>query len=137
MSSERATEQRRQMLAYYAFTGAHLVMIIGVILVAAGITDVIHPLSTSRLTAGGSAAAPRSSSWAMPPIVSGQRPDHRPRSGSRVRGTAGRHGVACGRLARHGLDRSRSFGHRRRRPPYGGSASRRVMAARRPSLAQG
>ncbi|WP_372350837.1 low temperature requirement protein A [Streptomyces sp. KL116D] len=41
---ERATEQRRQMLAYYAFTGAHLVMIIGVILVAAGITDVIHPL---------------------------------------------------------------------------------------------
>ncbi|MFC9910878.1 hypothetical protein [Streptomyces sp. NPDC127197] len=30
------------MLAYYAFTGAHLVMIVGVILVAAGITDAIH-----------------------------------------------------------------------------------------------
>jgi low temperature requirement protein LtrA len=39
---EKATEHRRQMLAYYAFTGAHLVMIIGVILVAAGITDAIH-----------------------------------------------------------------------------------------------
>ncbi|KOV74063.1 hypothetical protein ADL02_38300 [Streptomyces sp. NRRL WC-3723] len=38
----RATEQRRQMLAYYAFTGAHLVMIVGIILVAAGITDAIH-----------------------------------------------------------------------------------------------
>ncbi|MGI5380023.1 low temperature requirement protein A [Streptomyces sp. CA-251387] len=41
---EKATEQRRQMLAYYAFTGAHLVMIIGVVLVAAGITDAIHHL---------------------------------------------------------------------------------------------
>lgn len=39
---EKATEYRRQMLAYYAFTGAHLVMIIGIILVAAGITDAIH-----------------------------------------------------------------------------------------------
>ncbi|MGP4101189.1 low temperature requirement protein A [Nonomuraea sp. KM90] len=39
---EKATEHRRQTLAYYAFTGAHLVMIIGVILVAAGITDAIH-----------------------------------------------------------------------------------------------
>ncbi|MBZ9637868.1 low temperature requirement protein A [Streptomyces sp. PSKA30] len=39
---EKATEHRRQMLAYYAFTGAHLVMIVGVILVAAGITDAIH-----------------------------------------------------------------------------------------------
>ncbi|MGP4091202.1 low temperature requirement protein A, partial [Streptomyces sp. KR55] len=34
---EKATEHRRQMLAYYAFTGAHLVMIVGVILVAAGL----------------------------------------------------------------------------------------------------
>ncbi|MFJ2477820.1 low temperature requirement protein A [Streptomyces sp. NPDC087659] len=41
---EQATEHRRQMLAYYAFTGAHLVMIIGVILIAAGITDAIHHL---------------------------------------------------------------------------------------------
>jgi low temperature requirement protein LtrA len=39
---ERATEHRRQMLGYYAFTGAHLVMIIGIVLVAAGITDAIH-----------------------------------------------------------------------------------------------
>lgn len=39
---EKATEHRRQMLAYYAFTGAHLVMIIGIILVAAGISDAIH-----------------------------------------------------------------------------------------------
>ncbi|MFG1709419.1 low temperature requirement protein A [Nonomuraea sp. M3C6] len=39
---ERAGEHRRQLLAYYAFTGAHLVMIIGIILVAAGITDAIH-----------------------------------------------------------------------------------------------
>jgi low temperature requirement protein LtrA len=39
---EKATEHRRQMLAYYAFTGAHLVMTIGVILVAAGITDAVH-----------------------------------------------------------------------------------------------
>ncbi|GAA4038812.1 low temperature requirement protein LtrA [Nonomuraea soli] len=31
----RAGERRRQLLAYYAFTGAHLIMIIGVILVAA------------------------------------------------------------------------------------------------------
>lgn len=30
------------MLAYYVFTGAHLIMIIGVILVAEGITDAIH-----------------------------------------------------------------------------------------------
>ncbi|MEV1068995.1 low temperature requirement protein A [Streptomyces sp. NPDC050263] len=39
---KKASEHRRQMLAYYAFTGAHLVMIIGIILVAAGITDAIH-----------------------------------------------------------------------------------------------
>lgn len=39
---ERVTPHQRQMLAYYAFTGAHLVMIIGVILVAVGITDAIH-----------------------------------------------------------------------------------------------
>ncbi|MGW0763764.1 low temperature requirement protein A [Streptomyces sp. NPDC002814] len=39
---EKASEHRRQMLAYYAFTGAHLVMIVGIILVAAGITDAIH-----------------------------------------------------------------------------------------------
>jgi low temperature requirement protein LtrA len=39
---ERADEHHRQTLAYYAFTGAHLVMITGVILVAAGITDAIH-----------------------------------------------------------------------------------------------
>jgi low temperature requirement protein LtrA len=39
---EKASEHRRQMLAYYAFTGAHLVMTIGVILVAAGITDAVH-----------------------------------------------------------------------------------------------
>jgi low temperature requirement protein LtrA len=39
---EKATEHRRQMLAYYAFTGTHLVMTIGVILVAAGITDAVH-----------------------------------------------------------------------------------------------
>jgi low temperature requirement protein LtrA len=39
---ERATERRRQTLAYYAFTGAHLMMTIGVILVAAGITDAVH-----------------------------------------------------------------------------------------------
>ncbi|MFC3572084.1 low temperature requirement protein A [Streptomyces yaanensis] len=39
---EKAPEHRRQMLAYYAFTGGHLVMIVGIILVAAGITDAIH-----------------------------------------------------------------------------------------------
>ncbi|GLZ09028.1 low temperature requirement protein A [Actinomadura sp. NBRC 104412] len=39
---EKTSEHRRQMLAYYAFTGAHLVMTIGVILVAAGITDAVH-----------------------------------------------------------------------------------------------
>ncbi len=39
---ERADDDRRTLLAYYAFTGAHLVMIIGIILVAAGITDAIH-----------------------------------------------------------------------------------------------
>jgi low temperature requirement protein LtrA len=39
---EKAPQHRRQMLAYYAFTGAHLVMIVGIILVAAGITDAIH-----------------------------------------------------------------------------------------------
>ncbi|WP_204039129.1 low temperature requirement protein A [Acrocarpospora phusangensis] len=39
---ERADERRRQHLAYYAFTGAHLAMIVGVILVAAGITDAIR-----------------------------------------------------------------------------------------------
>ncbi|MGN9842935.1 low temperature requirement protein A [Nonomuraea sp. H19] len=38
----KAGEHRRQMLAYYAFTSAHLAMITGVILVAAGITDAIH-----------------------------------------------------------------------------------------------
>ncbi|MEV1078728.1 low temperature requirement protein A [Streptomyces sp. NPDC050211] len=41
---EKAAARRRQMLAYYAFTGAHLVMIIGVVLIAAGITDAIHHL---------------------------------------------------------------------------------------------
>ncbi|MFD7282942.1 low temperature requirement protein A [Streptomyces sp. NPDC059862] len=39
---EKATEHRRQTLAYYAFTGAHLVTITGIILVAAGISDAIH-----------------------------------------------------------------------------------------------
>lgn len=39
---EKASERRRQTLAYYAFTGGHLVMIVGIILVAAGITDAIH-----------------------------------------------------------------------------------------------
>ncbi|WP_250399263.1 low temperature requirement protein A [Streptomyces cellostaticus] len=33
---------RRQILAHYAFTGAHLVMVVGIILVAAGITDAVH-----------------------------------------------------------------------------------------------
>jgi low temperature requirement protein LtrA len=39
---EKAAEDRRQTLAYYAFTSAHLVMITGIILVAAGISDAIH-----------------------------------------------------------------------------------------------
>jgi low temperature requirement protein LtrA len=39
---EKADEPRRQHLAYYAFTGAHLAMVVGVILVAAGITDALR-----------------------------------------------------------------------------------------------
>lgn len=68
---ERADEDRRQMLAYYAFTGAHLVMIVSIILVAAGITDAIHHLTGHGHRwwlgcGGGWAAVRRCSSWATP-----------------------------------------------------------------------
>ncbi|MFD9464593.1 low temperature requirement protein A [Streptomyces sp. NPDC060027] len=39
---ERAPDRRRELLAMYPFGFGHLVMVIGVILIAAGITDAIH-----------------------------------------------------------------------------------------------
>ncbi|MEV4170691.1 low temperature requirement protein A [Nonomuraea sp. NPDC049709] len=116
---EKATEHRRQTLAYYAFTGAHLVMIIGGHPRRGG-----HHRRHPPLRRPGEPVVAGLGHRDLPgrtrrlPRHAEERPDRRSRRRSGVRGAAGGGGVVRG-LGRHGRRRGRADRDRHDRSPPG------------------